>query len=108
MKSQFYRLVFGNRLNYNYQKPRFFLVPTRRRGNAFSTCQRRGAASPQKRDAGASQIGSHAGAWEPEKPENMIWMINGMPMHTTFAHPTWLKRWLQKSLYPPYAPMPLS
>jgi len=25
------------------------------------------AASPQKRDAFATQIGSHAGAWEPEK-----------------------------------------
>jgi len=42
------------------------MAVTRRRGNAFSTRQRRGAASPQKRDAFATQIGSHAGAWEPE------------------------------------------
>jgi hypothetical protein len=49
------------------QAKSIFLVPTRRRGNAFSTRQRRGAASPQKRDAFATQIGSHAGAWEPEK-----------------------------------------
>jgi len=64
-----------------------FLVPTRRRGNAVPTRQRRG---PQARKDGTlarpksvptpargnqkrrrvgtrkSQIGSHAGAWEPE------------------------------------------
>jgi hypothetical protein len=28
-----------------------------------------GAWEPEKRDAGASRIGSHAGAWEPEKTE---------------------------------------
>jgi hypothetical protein len=38
----------------------FFLVPTRRRGNPDPTRPRRGG-------AGAAPLGSHAGAWEPEK-----------------------------------------
>jgi hypothetical protein len=40
-----------------------FLVPTRWRGNALAMRQRRFT----QMDAGASRIGSHAGAWEPEK-----------------------------------------
>ncbi|RKZ36591.1 MAG: hypothetical protein DRQ49_17680 [Gammaproteobacteria bacterium] len=44
------------------------LVPTRRRGNAVLTRLRRDS----QRDAGASRIGSHAGAWEPEK--NQLFM----------------------------------
>jgi len=67
----------------------FSLVPTRRRGNAVSTRLQSGATGrwrvpnrfpragvgmqsrrdckAAQRDAGASRIGSHAGAWEPEK-----------------------------------------
>jgi len=58
-----------------------FLVPTRRRGNAVPTRQRREASrdgtlvrpelvpTPARGNQknGASRIGSHAGAWEPEK-----------------------------------------
>jgi len=54
-------------------------VPTPARGNQKKTgCRRvpnrfprRRVGTRKKRDAGASRIGSHAGAWEPEK--------NGMP-----------------------------
>jgi len=43
-----------------------FLVPTRQRGNAVSTRQRR-----VRKDGTLARHGmdSHAGAWEPEKPE---------------------------------------
>jgi hypothetical protein len=38
-----------------------FLVPTRQRGNPVW------AHLPRLLDAGASELGSHAGAWEPDK-----------------------------------------
>jgi hypothetical protein len=48
------------------------LVPTRWRGNAVTTRQRRCLLT---QDAGASRIGSHAGAWEPEKAIQQTWTI---------------------------------
>jgi len=45
-------------------KSKFFLVPTRQRGNAVGN-----APALRERDAGASRRHSHAGAWEREKKE---------------------------------------
>jgi hypothetical protein len=51
--------------------PLIFLVPTRQRGNPVWTRQR-------PLDAGASELGSHAGAGEPEKKSPCPWTLTGI------------------------------
>jgi len=43
---------------------KFFSFP---RAGVGTHSRSKNVAGPQRRDAGANQIGSHAGAWEPEK-----------------------------------------
>jgi hypothetical protein len=53
----------------------FYLVPTRQRGNPVWTRQR----PVYSLDAGVSELGSHAGAWESDKTVKILSILLAMP-----------------------------